>query len=125
MAIFTSVDHRARRINTTIAGLLTLIDIRDHIAFVLREELHSYSELIDARAVHPPFLVYNELTMLPSMLPPPNRYDFGWRAVVVESTIAFALARTAVMFLGNQVAAGVFRELEPAEQWLARADTPQ
>ncbi len=124
MPISTVIDHARRRLDTVVTGSVHLVDVRNHLDRVLAQHVEGYREIVDARNATAPFWSPGEIWRVPRMLGKPNGRCFGWRAIVVNGTVTFALARLFATIASQHLAAAVFHDVGPAERWLARSDDP-
>ena len=124
MPISTVVNHVRRHLDTVIAGLVRLSEVRRHIEWILADGLEGYRELIDARGATEPYWTPSEIWKVPGLLGEPNSHDYGWRAIVVDTRGKFALARLFATIASRHVPVGVFDDLDKAKTWLSRSDDP-
>ena len=124
MPISSVVNHLRRRLDTVMTGRLRLSAVRHHIDWILADGLEGYRELIDVRGATEPYWSASEIRKVPGLLGKPNGHDYGWRAIVVDTTATFALARLFATIASRYVPVAVFDDLERAETWLARSDDP-
>ena len=125
MPISYTLDKARRQIRTTATGAVTVDEIVKHFEAVGRDELLSYPELIDARGVTEPYLSGGEVRRAAEkVVAVCGAEKSGARAVLVNSTVTFGLARMFTTFVVPHFHMDVFRDANEAADWLATWSPP-
>ena len=120
MPISYQIDRVHREIRTTVTGIITVHDIWRHYENAEREQALSYVELIDARRAPISRLSGADIWDVASRV----RWEgvnanIGKRAVVVDSTLSFAMTRMFAAVVSDVVPLRAFFDAASAEAWLS------
>jgi hypothetical protein len=125
MPITYVVDKTCGQIRTTVTGPITVKEILAHFETAQREQLLSFTELIDAREAAKPYLSPTDLWNAASVVrnakltsaPAP-------RAVIVDNSTVFGLVRIFTTILSGHIPINVFQCEKSAMEWLTSQPQP-
>jgi hypothetical protein len=119
MPILYTIDKTRGHVETKVSGAVTVDEVLDHLNAARKEGVLKFRELIDARAVAPPYLSPKDIwSMAASVRAAKCEEPFGPRAVMVASDLIFGLTRIFTSLVSDYCPIRVFREQERAEAWL-------
>ena len=123
MGITATFDHQHRRVSARAEGRITLDEIREHLEEERQEPALGYSELIDARGAIPDFPPADVRVLVAWLRWLGERTRLGPTAVVVDSDLAFGIARMVEMLVDDVCQVKPFRNKLDAELWLDNLST--
>jgi len=123
MGITATFDHQHRRVSARAVGRITLDEIREHLEEERQEPALGYSELIDARGAIPDFPPADVRVLVAWLRWLGERTRLGPTAVVVDSDLAFGIARMVEMLVDDVCQVKPFRNKLDAELWLDNLST--
>jgi len=120
MPIDRRFDAETKVLHTTLSGMVTLQEMRDHFSAVRAMNCQKYPELIDTRGVTGLDFSARDL---PGLADFGRRVfadggDAGPRAVIVTGVMYFGMARLFSSFAAPWVRMAVFDKAPAAEGWL-------
>ena len=123
MPITATYDHTHRRVNAEANGRISLDEIRTHLEEERQEPALLYSELIDARGAIPDFPPADMRVLVAWIRWLGERTRLGPTAVVVDSDLAFGMARMVEMLVEDVALVKPFTTKLDAELWLDQLTT--
>jgi len=120
MAITYTLDRPARRMYTRAEGVLTLPELEEHLDVEERERALGYAELFDARGARTD-LTPADVRRLVERAREAHAGGLvvGPTAVVADNDVVYGMARMyALLAEFENAPVEVFREVEPALEWL-------
>jgi hypothetical protein len=118
MPITATYDHRHNRVIATAVGRITLDEIRSHLEEERQEPALGYSELIDARGAIPDFPPADARILVALLRWLGERTRLGPTAIIVDSDLAFGMARVIETLVEDVTLVKPFRDKLDAELWL-------
>jgi hypothetical protein len=118
MPITATYDHRHRRIIAAAVGRISLDEIRSHLEEERQEPALAYTELIDARGALPDFPPADARILVAWLRWLGERTRLGPTAVIVDSDLAFGMARVIETLVEDVALVKPFRDALDAERWL-------
>lgn len=118
MSITATYDHAHRRVIAEAKGPITLDEIRAHLEEERQEPALVYSELLDARGAIPDFPPADVRILVAWIRWLGERTRLGPTAVVVDSDLAFGMARMVEMLVEDVALVKPFTTKLDAELWL-------
>ncbi len=121
MPITFAIDQERRLVRSKVEGAIAVNDILAHVEAIRGAQALPFSEIIDANAATAPYPTPAEIWRAAGAvealkLPPP----LGPRAVIASHDVIFGLARIFANRVWGNLPVQVFRNLESAEEWLAK-----
>lgn len=122
MPISFSVDHSRRRVVTRASGLVTFAELSEHLDAEERARALDLAELFDARGATTDITPDEVRQLVKRAVDTGRRISLGPTAVVTHNDLVFGMARMYSILVEDSAPVGVFRDLEPAIEWLERQD---
>src|SRR4029077_2231309 len=118
MPISFHVDRLGRRVATRASGLVTFSELSKHLDAEERERALGLTELFDARDATTDITPDQIKQLVRRAADTARRTALGPTAIVTENDLVFGMARMYSILVENVAPVGVFREREPAIEWL-------
>jgi len=118
MPIFFHVDRLGRRVATRASGLVTFSELSEHLDAEERERALGLTELFDARGATTDITPDQIKQLVRRAAETARRSALGPTAIVTENDLVFGMARMYSILVENVAPVGVFRDREPAIEWL-------
>lgn len=118
MPITATFDHTHRRVTAEAVGRVTLDEIRTHLEEERQEPALVYNELFDARGAVPEFPPADIRVLVAWIRWLGERTRLGPTAVIVDTDLAYGMARMVEMLVEDVALVKPFRDKLDAELWL-------
>jgi hypothetical protein len=118
MPISFHVDHVRRRVVTRASGLVTFSELSEHLDAEEHERALDLKELFDARGATTDITPDQVKHLVQRAVSSAQRISLGPTAIVTHNDLVFGMARMYSILVENVAPVGVFRDLEPAIEWL-------
>jgi len=118
MPISFHVDRVSRRVVTRASGLVTFSELSEHLDAEERERALDLTELFDARGATTDITADQIKQLVRRAAETARRTALGPTAIVTHDDFVFGMARMYSILVENVAPVGVFREREPAIEWL-------
>lgn len=118
MPISFYVDRLGRRVVTRASGLVTFSELSEHLDAEERERALDLTELFDARGATTDITPDQIKQLVRRAVETARRAALGPTAIVTHDDLVFGMARMYSILVENVAPVGVFRDPEPAIEWL-------
>ena len=118
MPISFHVDRLGRRVVTRASGLVTFSELSEHLDAEERQRALDLTELFDARGATTDITPDQIKQLVRRAAEAARRAALGPTAIVTHDDLVFGMARMYSILAENVAPVGVFRDPEPAIEWL-------
>ena len=120
MPVTATYDHARRRVMAKAVGQVTLDEIRLHLEEERQEPALVYSEVFDTRGAVPDFPPADVRILVAWLRWLGERTRLGPTAVIVDTDLAYGMARMVEMLVDDVALLKPFRNSDDAEHWLTQ-----